>query len=254
MGNPDKEFLSAEEMIFKSDCKPIERIYIDLEYMQDLRLGALINMITVQEELKYLVHKLTEYNARYDRQTAKYFKALKMDESRIDEILAKPIALDKICVTAPFTSIYYRLQQIILAAYNHTKAFSENAKPLELVINCSDVPYPQILQDKLCTTLSKGLDIKTSFQSTKRYSLPDNEYLGYDLLMLYDYGEFIKQHGVAFIGNGSYSETRIIAKPYIEEEILAKTEDPEQLLAYTEKNLDVYCEFSYLRSEIWLGG
>lgn len=70
MSDPDKEFLSAEEMMFKSDCKPIENIYVDLEYLQDLKLGTIINTVTVKEELAYIVHNLDGYNDRYDRDTS----------------------------------------------------------------------------------------------------------------------------------------------------------------------------------------
>jgi len=252
MRNPDKEFLSAEDMIFKSDHKPIKRIYIDLEYMQDLRFGALLNMLKVKEEFGYVNHNLSKYNARYDRQLCKYFKALKIDEARIDRVLNRPIAVDKICVTAPFTSIYYHLFQIIIAANNHLKAIEDNPRPIELTINCSDVSYPKILQEKLCSTLAQQLAVIPRFIQTKRYSLPDNEYLTYDLLMLVDYGAFFTQHAAALIGTGRYADTRIVVQPYIEDDILAKADDPKYLLDYTEKSLGVYCEFSYLRSEIWL--
>ena len=252
MNNPDKEFITFEDMMFKSEYKPIKRVYVDLEYMQDLRLGALINMLNVKEELSYVVHNLPKYNSRYDRKICKYFKALKIDESEIDNLMRQPEIIDKLCVTAPFTSIYYQLHEIIIAARNHSKAIEDNPKSIELVVNCSDVDYPKILQDKLCSTLAKQLDVVPRFTKTPRYSLSDNEYLGYDLLLLYDYGEFVKQHASSLIGTGKYADTRIVAQPYIEDEILPKTEDPENLLEYTEKSIDVYCEFFYLRSTILL--
>lgn len=252
MSNPDKEFLAFEDMLFKSEHKPIKRIYIDLEYMQDLRLGALLNMLKVKEEFSYVVHNLPKYNSRNDRCICKYFKALKIDEARIDRVLKRELAIDKICVTAPFTSIYYRLHEIIAAATTHLKAVEDNPKPIELVINCADVPYPKILQEKLCSTLADQLGIIPRFIQTSRYSLSDNEYLGYELLLLADYGAFFKQHASSLIGTGKYTDTRIVAQPYIEDEILAKVDDPEYTLAYTEKSLGVYCEFSYLRSDIWL--
>lgn len=252
MHDPDKEFLSAEDMIFKSEHKPIKRIYVDLEYMQDLRLGALLSMLKVKEEFGYVNHNLPKYNSRYDRQIGKYFKALKISDADITKRMHDPISCEKICVISPFTSIYYRLFTIVAAARTHLKAIEDHPTDIELVINCADVPYPEILQDRLCSTLAQQLAVAPRFTRTKRYSLPDNEYLTYDLLLLADYGEFIKQHASTLIGTGRYTDTRIVAQPYIEDEILSKAEDPEHLLDYTEKSLGVYCEFSYLRSEIWL--
>ena len=250
MNNPDKEFLAAEDMIFKSEHKPIQRIYIDLEYMQDLRFGAMLNMLKVKEELSYIIHNIGKYNSRYDRGLCKYFKALKIDEDRIDRVLHRQLAVDKVCVTSPFTSIYYYLYKIVVAASNHIKAMEEHPKAIEIVINCSDVQYPEILQEKLCSTLSEQLGVVARFTQTKRYSLSSNEYLSYDLLMLVDYGDFVKQHAQTLIGSGKFSDIRVVAQPYIEDEILTKIDDPEYTLAYTEKSLGVYCEFSYLRSNI----
>ena len=252
MSDPDKEFLSAEETIFKADHKPIKRIYIDLEYMQDLRFGALLNLLTVKEEFSYVIHNLEKYNRRYDRHIGKYFKALKISDEDIDKALQNPTFRDKVCVTAPFTSVYYRLFAIIAAAKNHTKAIEDRPSPIELIINCSDVVYPQILQNKLCYTLAKQLDVSPRFIQTKRYSLPDNEYLSYDLLLLSDYGEFFKKHASTIIGTGKYENTRIVVDPYIEDDVLSKSDDPEYVLEYTEKSFGVYCDFSYLRSTIWL--
>ena len=110
--------------------------------------------------------------------------------------------------------------------------------------------YPEILQKKLCDTISRNLDIRVEFISNKRYTLPVSEYLNYQLLMLYDYGEFIRSCAVPFISNGSFVETKIVAQPYIEDEILEKTEDPEDLLNVTEKSIDIYCDFNYLRASV----
>ena len=250
MSDPDKEFLSAEEMMFKSDCKPIENIYVDLEYLQDLKLGTIINTITVKEELAYIVHNLDGYNDRYDRDTGKYFKALHVDEQRITNDLKNDKLINKICVISPFTSIYYHLYEIITVAKNHIKAFSERPRPVTLTINCADVKYPEPLQKILVTTLERNLDIKVDFLSVARYSLASNEYRNFDLLMLYDCGEFIRQHATSFISNGDFVETKIVAQPYVEDAILKNTDNPEYLLSVTEKNIDIYCDFSYLRALI----
>ena len=253
MGNPDKEFLDAETKIFDADCKPIEHVYVDLEYIQDLRLGAVLNMLKVKEEVAYLMHNLPKYNSRYDRQTAKYFKALKIDEARIDRVLHRPLAVDKICVTAPFTSVYYQLHEMLSTAIKHARAYCEHQpNPIELVINCADVKYPKLLQDTLCATFKSNLGVDARFESDARYRLSDRDYLGYDLMFLYDVGQFVNQHATAFVGNGLYENKRIVAQPYLEDEILAKTEDPQSVLDSTERGLGIYCEFSYLRSMLGL--
>ena len=250
--DPDAEFIKAEEMVFKEEFKPITKVYVDLEYLQDLRVSVLLNAATVQEEVSYIMHNLDKYNGRYDQHTAPYFKALHFTDEQIAKVLATPKAVAKICVTAPFTSVYYELMTIMKASQHHANLFEDHPRRQELVINCADVDYPKPLQDKLTTTIGMQLGIQVTFEQRPRYTMPDDEYLSYDLLMLWDMAAFVHQHATAFVGNGKFENKKILAQPVIEDARLAKAENPEEMLEFTERNLDVYCDFRYLRSELWI--
>ena len=61
---------------FENDTKPVTRVYVDLEYMQDLRFGALLYGLSVKQEMDYIHSRLDQYNNRYDREVCKYFPTL----------------------------------------------------------------------------------------------------------------------------------------------------------------------------------
>ena len=69
-------------------------------------------------------------------------------------------------------------------------------------------------------------------------------------MFLYDYGQFVQRFPNEFVGEGKFSDIRIIAQPYIDESLGHKPEDYEFVLKSTEKGMDIYCDFSFLRSNI----
>ena len=235
---------------FEAENKPVTRVYADLEYLQDLRFGALLYGVTVDLEMKYIHDKLDQYNSRYDRYTTKYFPVLKKTEEDIDRLLQTPIVLDRICFLAPWTSVYYHLIELIFYFKQHNKRMSDSDKKITLIINVSDVDYPIELRKHLEDTLSNQLEINVIIEQKDRYSEPASEYLKYDIMFLYDYGQFVQRFPKEFVGDGKFSDIRIIAQPYIEEGLGHKPEDYEFVLKSTEKGMDIYCDFSFLRSNI----
>ena len=235
---------------FENDTKPVTRVYVDLEYIQDLRFGALLYGLTVKQEMDYIHSRLDQYNNRYDRAVCKYFPVLKKTEEELDTLLRTPIVKDRICFLAPWTSVYFHLLELITYFKRHNRRFLESAPRMNLVINVSDIEYPVELKQHLEQMLSKQLDINVEVHQLQRYTAELAEYLQYDFMMLYDYGQFVNTFPAAFVGEGKFTDIRIVAQPYIEEGLGHKPEDYEFVLTSTEKGMDIYCDFSFLRSNI----
>lgn len=250
MGDIGKLFEEVNNNYFQTENKPVTRVYADLEYLQDLRFGALMYGVTIPEEMKYINSCIKRYNNRYNLKTAKYFGALKKSEEDITKLLNTPIDRDRICFLAPWTSVYYQLSSVLLALQKHNHQILEQDQKIKLFINVSDVVYPIELQKYLIQSLEQQLGIEVEIIQQERYTADVQEYLSYEMLFLYDYGKFINTFPAAFVGEGKFSDTRIIAMPYIEEGLGHKPEDYEHILDSTERGLDVYCDFVFLRSQI----
>lgn len=239
---------------FDQDSKPVTRVYVDLEYIQDLRFGALLYGLSIDMEMKYVHTCLKKYNNRLDFETAKYFPALHKTDEELDVKLKEGVSKDRICFIAPFTSVYYNLMEAIDMFKSHNKRMLETEVPMKLTINCSDVDYPIELQHYLCDVLSHQLDIQVDFQQINRYEMDAKDYLSYDLLFLYDYGKFVNSFPTRFVGEGDFINTKIVAKPYIEAKLGFKPDRYDEVIASTERGMDIYCDFNFLKSEITLNG
>ena len=237
---------------FEAEARPVTRVYIDLEYMQDLRFGALMYGVTVNEEMQYIHNRLEQYNNRYDRETAKYFPVLKKSENDLNVLLQNPISRDRICFLAPWTSVFFNFVELLTSLKQHNRRLLDHEPPMTVVINVSDVQYPDELKHYLSEVLSKQWNVNVEVQQLTRYSGELSEYLEYQLMFLYDYGLFVNTFPSAFVGEGKFSDTRIIAQPYIDMSLKHKPEDYEYVLTSTEKGMDIYCDFSFLRSNITL--
>lgn len=235
---------------FDAENKPVTRVYVDLEYIQDLRFGALLYDVSVKEEMKYIHSKLDTYNNRYDRAVAKYFPVLKKSDAELDKLLHTPIVCDKICFLAPWTSVFFHLIEMITAFKQHNKRMMDTAPKMTIVINVADVNYPIELKAYLEQTLSKQWDVNVVVQQMNRYTDDLSEYLKYDCMLLYDYGLFVNTFPSAFVGEGKFTDTKIVAQPYIEDGLGHKPEDYDFVLKSTEKGMDIYCDFFFLRSYI----
>lgn len=243
-------FDNVGKAYFEADTKPVTRVYVDLEYIQDLRFGALLYGVTVKQEMDYIHSKLDQYNNRYDNALCKYFPVLKKTDEELDALLHTPVVRDRICFLAPWTSVFFHLVELIIAYKQHNMRFCESSPRMTVVINVSDVEYPIELRKHIEETLSKQWDVRVEVQQMPRYSGDLKEYLQYDLMLLYDYGKFVNTFPSAFVGEGKFSDIRILAQPYIEDGLGHKPEDYEFVLMSTEKGMDIYCDFSFLRSNI----
>lgn len=252
MSKAGEMFDEVGKSYFDQDSKPVTRVYVDLEYIQDLRFGALLYGVTVEAEMKYIHSQLKRYNNRLDFATAKYFSILNKTDEELDRLLHKDIVKDRICFIAPFTSVYYNLLEAIDMFKSHNKRMLDVETDMYLMINCADIDYPEELKKHLCAVLSHQLDINVEFQQIKRYEMDVKDYLSYDLLFLYDYGKFVNTFPTKFVGEGAFINTKVVAKPYVEEGLKINPNRYEEVIASTEKGMDIYCDFNFLKSQITL--
>ena len=89
----------------------VSKIYVDMEILQDLRLGALLQTATVPEEIEYIQSCLPDYNNKLDLKTAEHFPVLNKTDDELDQIIKQnPI---KTALVAPWTKIYYNFQIVL---------------------------------------------------------------------------------------------------------------------------------------------
>lgn len=252
MAKYEQTFQEVANKYFQDETGPIEKIYVDLEYLQDFKFGALLTTITTKKELEYIYHKLKDYNSRFDEDVSKYFPALKVSEEQISEIMKNKSLLK--FIKAPWTSAYYDFMIITRFIAHQNRAVSSTPIVLEFNINVSDVEYPQELANLVKIHLSESFgDVRVNFTHMKRYEDQLSFYLQQDVLFLKDMEQFVKEDtdtSIAFVSEGRFFNKKIFAKPQINPDLNITKKQYKDALTSTQIQLDVYCDFAYIQSLI----
>ena len=239
---------TSEEAVL-SEHGPITDIYVDMDYLQDLKIGALLHRVTVQKELEYILHKIPAYNKRFDYECAKYFPALGISERDILNDLKDDNKIDLICFKAPFTSVYYEFVELLRAIINHNKAVSSKHVGLQIQINVENTLYPTELLSELSLNFKKKFPgITVVFSHDKNYNAELLEYTKKNLLLIYNLEAWLKNEDVAkgFVAEGLFFDKDIISFPYVNPSLIKDIEQYDTALDSTQKQIDIYCDFQYL--------
>lgn len=250
MSHLEDLFNQTSEQFIRQELGPVTRIYVDLEYLQDLRLGALMHLVKVPKEMEYILHKLPEYNKKYDYECCSHFPALKHTDEELDALLNDPNEVDMICFKAPFTSIYYEFSNILMMIQHHNRAASSRPLDIRVRLNVANPLYPDELLGAFQASFQEKL-ANVFFDITKepRYTLPVNDYADNKLLLIYNIEEFVKEGSdlsVAFVSEGRFFDTRIFTVPYVNKTLITDPEQYQEALTSTRAQLDLYCDFAYI--------
>ena len=244
---------SSEQSVLQENG-PLTSIYVDIEYLQDLKLGALFHLIKVEREMEYIQHKLPVYNQKTDYDCGKYFPALKHSDEEIVELLNDSNQIDLICFKAPFTSTYYELNNILLMLHQHNHAVSSKSTKILLHINVDNLKYPSELLKELKNDYLHRFDfLDVVITKCNRYTLPIGEYVNKQLLLIHNIEEFLKQDtptSIAFVGEGSFFNKKVFSVPYINRQVIKDPDQYDVALESTKLNLNIYCDFAYVPSTI----
>ncbi len=247
-------FNQSSEMMFTEENGPINRIYVDMEYLQDLRFGALLQMLRVPKEMEYIYHELDDYNKKYDYECASHFPALGYTDEQLDVVLSDSNKIDMVCFKAPFTSAYYQFTNILMMLQHHNRAVSSKPLDIYVQVNVANPLYPTELLREFKDNLAKLLPgTNVEFSRQPRYTCPIDDYNNKQLLMLYNIEEFLKQDtptSLAMVGEGTFFNKKVFSIPYVNKNLKHEPEEYNDVLSMTQTQLNVYCDFAYLPSYI----
>ena len=228
----------------------ISTIYVDMEILQDLRIGALLQTVTVPEEIEYIQEQIPEYNRRLDLETAKHFPVLKKTDEELDQIIKdNPL---KTAIVSPWTKIYNNFMIVLGSLYMKTKSRDTKPAPLLVVINTEAAPYPIQLFDKLAKMIQltyPGAVVKSS--AYKRYEADADLYLGTDMYFLYDHEKFFNSKFISSIMQKPSSKTKVIyTTPYVNPKVGLDPSEYAKGLASTGATLNLFFDFFYMPAGI----
>lgn len=249
-------FAEAGNKILQAEHPFISDVYCDLEFLQDLRFGALLLNLKSAEEMTYVYAQIDHYNERLDERTTTYFPSLKLTEEVIDKSLNDPVSFQKIACFAPMTSMFYNLTSIIGMILRSNKYAETNVnKILQLWISVDNLNYPKELLKQLAENLEETFNKKIVVNTgcAKRYTQSLEYFLSKKMLFLYDFEQFVNRPAIAmpFASEGLFTEHQIFARPQVNPRFASLNR--KELLSGVDKmrdQLGIYCDFEYCPSQI----
>ena len=228
---------------FDTILKPINNIYVDLELMQDFKIGALLSMITLKEEIEYIQHNLPKYNKRYDFECAKYFPALKISEHDINLRLKSEAQNIFITTMSPFNGVWSIFANCLVDIGHHNDMTKNNVKT-RIVFNIADIPYPDPLKIDITDNVNKYLhNVDVQFTQYERYD--ETDLSGYDLLFIYDLPQFVKPDTTTskqFFREGKFANARIYTVPRKSKDKQIPDDKLDFAFEATHKWLQLFCD------------
>ena len=241
------------ESYFKDLTNPVDKIYVDMELLQDFKLGALLNTVTVKEEVEYIESCLPLYNTKFNNRTAEYFPVLKKaDEELLN--FAKENSV-RTALAAPWTRIYDNLNRILKHLYIRLKQTNDVVKPITVVINCIDITYSIKLFDIWAKEMKKIHPfVEFKLVGYPRYQAPLDFYTGFDMFFIYDHETFFNTEGLAAaISPGQRKVFKTIySPPYINDKLGLDPSEYPQALASAKALVNLICDFYYMPTGIQL--
>lgn len=250
----EKIYEKMKTDFFNLLIKPVRRIYIDMELLQDFNLGALITSLKSDAEYQYVLKNMYIYNLRYDNKICKHFPDLKRTEEDIQRILKDPKKQLQLNILSPFTVVYMKHLKEIFTLLNKVNInHTDFRSPIEIIINYSNINCdPTVLNTLKKSIEQMCVNLSVSFSNNKRYDYKEEFFKSIDVFMLYDYAEFFAPNTVSGTGavkDGWFQDKQIIAAPLITNRNV--TEDKyDESITKTQAILDVFSDFTYIPRDV----
>lgn len=92
--------------------KQVSHIYIDISYLQDCYLGAILHLTADKQVYPYILQQLSQYNERITECHVTAFPDLQLTEEQLEEYVKNPEHADVLIKTSPPTDMYMALRAI----------------------------------------------------------------------------------------------------------------------------------------------
>ena len=132
---------SGNRHFYENFDKPVSSIYVDMDFFQDYKLGALMNMLTTDVEYEYIKSQIDAYNQSDNENVTEMFPALGFTEEQVEAFVKDPANTDLLVLESPFYTTMYQFIIFMENVFqsNLIKKFTEST---ELFVGCGSFPFP----------------------------------------------------------------------------------------------------------------
>lgn len=255
MSHITDEFTNAFNKFYST---PVERIYIDLPYIQDIYLGAVLQLRNDRDSYNYILKNIGNYNFRLKEDILFYFPELKISNDELNDYILNEENTFKLLALSPYTNFFLNLKELHsnISGMNTVVADMKKYPSITYTINT----YPLYLS----MNMKKFLKARFSYISDNiifgTMSMPvsaidKDELVNNDLLLIRNIDDFVSEHSNHldyFYRQFKYSQKhictpkRIYNKELLDEIHTLSEEQIDKCMVLTESLLATCSEFTYL--------
>lgn len=174
----------SNDQEFEDMNQPIKRVYIDIEFLQDFRLGALIKLISTDVEYQYILSQLPKYSMSHGEPITSFFPDLGFTEEQIRSYVKDEKNWEGLAMDSPFYENVQLICIFISKYIEHNERVGYN-KPIDVYIGCTDLLYCIEARRKLAVVLMDFLDMANLvFIPTSLYEFEEVAIDDYDVYMV----------------------------------------------------------------------
>lgn len=239
---------------FEEMTKPIERMYVDIEFLQDFRLGALIKLISTDVEYQYILSELPKYSMSHGEPITSFFPELGFTEEQVKAYMQDKSHWEELALTSPYYETIQDMCTLIIEMTKHN-VLMHYSKPIELYVGCTDLLYCIEARRRLAVLLLDFLDkIDLTFLPTSLYEFKEVAIDDYDIYMLASANKFINHNLlVKRFENMEMTGKTIIALEEIDtsdEELKEANYSKDDALEATAEFINMFTKFGFAKRVI----
>ena len=236
----------------------VNEFYIDWQYFQDLRLGAiLLHVLRRQDEQLYraVMARIPEYNRRVSRGHAEYFPEVELTDEYLEQFIADPVNTEILLRTSPYTDVHHNFSGFVGKIAEHIERFGASSTQSQLVyyVNMFPLTLTPSLQ-QLVKSRIRYFDenAKVGLIHKPITDLNPDTYKKFRIAFIYDFIEFVRE--------GTASHTAFFTYQFLKSFVLTpkRLEHPgdipeearPKVFEDTAAAMNALCEFSYFNSHI----
>ena len=178
--------------------RPVSVIYIDIDYLFDLKLGSLLLQTRGEEDYNYIKEHLVDYENSKSIVVTESFPKLGITEEQVDCLIEDPMIGWQVATAAPKTELFASFWNLLASIETGNKAKSSNVR-LKVIINKRGAILSPKMEDWLVRTIQKWdsntVPIITNYTSWSE--VPDKLFDAIDLMYVFDVKDMFQIGSVA---------------------------------------------------------
>lgn len=254
--------------IMEETFGPIENVYIDLRYIQDFYLGAILALCKSKDEIQYVIDNIDYYNSRYTEDVVEtVFSKLHLTEVEVQAYIHDPKNHSFLFKTSPVTDFCKMLKDINEDIEAQNTAASSNTKNVVSIYNINT--YTLVLNNKDKIQLKEKLqwftdrkNLLVASMSMPIENMSIDTYKEFKYMFAYDFYKIIQPTPLQTSGFTAFYEKRCLYNSFVyapfrivndkvlEEVKYYDTDKLKELVLDTARYLSICSKFSYINPEI----